>query len=310
MKALKIILAVIVVGIIGFFVWKWSGQGGPGELSDIKPPTNPYTTRIEREIDSLSKIPSNAFCKEFYQGIQYRITDYYKQGFLGKSTKDNTQWEEILSKNLYSAYAPKFAEQALYVFNGSEWKIENLTFIRSELNTLQHSTYLEGGSSVDDSFGNIRAILMKYDEIVGFISSCKGFSYSNFDIGTSFPVSDVSSKIQKSKAYLSNGLDNIYVNNCTRLKKDLLDIPQTLFFKHISYLQSKIQQNSGRYETYNYQSDYSNIIFTPLKNQIDALDNNIYGVSESTFNSNYSSLDNMLTADNRNATDYFRSHKK
>lgn len=302
MKAIKIIFAVAVIAIIGFFVWKWlvkiEGVGA------VTPPKNQFITRIESEINSLIKSPKNVFCQKFYKDIQYHITDYHKQGFLGKTESDNNQWKEILSKNLYSAYAPKFAEQTMHVFNGLEWKINDLKFIHSEVLVLQSSTYLEQSSPVATSFKNIRMILAKYDEIAGFISTCNNFSYSYYSSGDQFP--DVSDKIQKSRAYLSNNLDNSYVNNCTRLKDGLHEIPQKLFDKHISYLHTKIQKNSSRYNEYKYQSDYSNNIYTPLRNQIDALNNDIYGINDNTFNSEYSSLDNLLGSYNRQATDYFR----
>jgi hypothetical protein len=303
MKALKIILAVAVMATIGFFIWKWIIN--IEQPTDVKPPTNPYTARIEREIDSLRKVPVNTFCKQFCENIQYRITDYYKQKFLGKTDKDNERWKDILSKNLYSTYAPKFTEQAMYVFNHSDWKIADLTFIRNEVKKLQGSGYLEQNSPVASKFKDIQIILSKYDEIVGFISSCKGYSYSNYEIDGLFPIDDVSGKIQKSKTYLSNRLDNNYVNNCTRLKDGLREIPQTLYNKHISYLRLKIQKNSGRYKEYQFQKDYSNIIYTPLESQVNELDNNIYGINTDIFDGNLSDLKKLLDTDNTNAYDYF-----
>jgi hypothetical protein len=145
--------------------------------------------------------------------------------------------------------------------------------------------------------------LSKYDEIEAFVVSCSNFLYSNYDIGSSFPVNEVSSKIQTSRTYLSRGLGNRYVNNCSRLKDGLREIPENLFNKHVSYLSSKIQQNSGKYKNYKYQSDYSKEIYTPLKNQIDGLDNDIYGINSNTFDSNHDSLIRLLSEDNRKAAD-------
>ncbi|MDR2510918.1 MAG: hypothetical protein LBC89_00315, partial [Bacteroidales bacterium] len=104
MKAIKIILAIAVIALIGFFVWKWLVT--IVDPPTITPPTNQFTARITSEIDSLSKSPSNVFCPRFYTDIQFRITDYHNQKFFGKSESDNDQWKEILQKNLYSAYAP------------------------------------------------------------------------------------------------------------------------------------------------------------------------------------------------------------
>lgn len=305
MKKIKIILPIALIAVLGFFIWSWSVKvKDPKERNLAR---NQYTDRIEKEIDSLGKASINVFCRKFYDGIRYRITDYHKQGFLGKTTNDNTQWQELLSKDLYSAYAPKFAQQALHVFNGSEWRINDINFIRSEVKTLGNSTYLEQESTVDSSFKNIQTILSKYDEIAGFISTCSNYSYTNYDIGISFPIDDMSSKIQRSKTYLSNGLDNIYVNNCTRLKDGLNNVPKKLFDKHVNYISSKIRQNSEKYRNYRYQSDYSKGIFEPLRNQIEELNNDIYGVSDNTFQIGYHSLESPLSDDNTKAFEYFRS---
>jgi hypothetical protein len=300
MKAIKIILAVAVIALIGFLGWQWMVTIVNPE--PILPAENTFTKRIEQEIDSLSASPASVFCSEFYNEIQYRIDDYHKQGFLGKTDNDNNQWKDILSRNLYSAYAPKFVEQAMYVFSGSDWTIDNLNFIRSEVQTLQSSPYL-GQGAVRDSFKDIRGILEKYDEIAGFISSCNNFSYSYYELSDRFP--DVSDKVQKSRAYLSSNLDNSYVNNCTRLKEGLRKIPQTLFNTHIAYLTTKIQQNGDRYTEYTYQSDYNNDIYTPLYNQIEELSNDVYGISDEAFDSGYERLYNLLSDYNQRATDYF-----
>ncbi len=180
---------------------------------------------------------ANVFCQNFYKDIQYHIADYHKQGFLGNNESDNNQWKEILSKNLYSAYAPKFADQAMYVFNGLEWETADLNVIRNEVKILKNSSYLQQGSQVAIKFKEIDSILKKYDEIADFISLCNNFSYSPDGMSDGFP--DVSDKIQRSRAYLSNSLDNSYVNNCARLKDGLREIPKKLFDEHVNYLHKK-----------------------------------------------------------------------
>jgi len=305
MKAVKIILAIAVVAIIGFFVTKWLINIDPPK--DIDLPKNQYTERIESEIDSLKKMPENKFCQKYYNDVQYRINDYFNQGFLGKNESDNSQWQEILSKNLYSAYAPKFVEQAMYVFSRSEWKNDDLKFIRSEAKILKSSTYL-GNTGLVTSFDEINTILAKYDEINGFINACKGFAYSNYDLETTYP--DVSEKIIKSRAYITNNLDNSYVNNCTRLKDGLQSIPKILFDKHISYLTKKINDNGARVSDFIYQSDYSNTIYTPLRNQVDALNNDIYSIGDNIFGNGFNSVYNLLSGYNRDATNYYKNLNK
>jgi len=305
MKAVKIILAIAVVAIIGFFVTKWLINIDPPK--DIDLPKNQYTERIESEIDSLKKMPENKFCPKYYNDVQYRINDYFNQGFLGKNESDNSQWQEILSKNLYSAYAPKFVEQAMYVFSRSEWKNDDLKFIRSEAKILKSSTYL-GNTGLVTSFDEINTILAKYDEINGFINVCKGLACSNYDLETTYP--DVSEKIIKSRAYITNNLDNSYVNICTRLKDGLQAIPKILFDKHISYLTKKINDNGARFSDFIYQSDYSNTIYTPLRNQVDALNNDIYSIGDNIFGNGFNSVYNLLSGYNRDATNYYKNLNK
>jgi hypothetical protein len=304
MKAVKIILAIVVVAIIGFFVTKWLINIDPPK--DVDLPKNQYTERIESEIDSLKKMPENKFCQKYYNDVQYRINDYFNQGFLGENESDNSQWQEILSKNLYSAYAPKFVEQAMYVFSRSEWKNDDLKFIRSEAKILKSSTYL-GNTGLVTSFDEINTILAKHDEINGFINACKGFAYSNYDLETTYP--DVSEKIIKSRAYITNNLDNSYVNNCTRLKDGLQSIPKILFDKHISYLTKKINDNGARNDEFNSQIDFSNTIYTPLRNQVDALNDDTYGIGDYVFNNGYNSVYNLLSDFNRDATNYYKNKR-
>jgi len=297
MKALKISLAVIAVTAIAVGIYMW--------IAGINPPPPPppadnqFTKRIEQEIDSLGKLPDSKFCKDFYKEVEYHIEDYYKSGRLGKNQSENDQWKENLSKNLYSAYADKFIKQAFYVFLGSEWKSEDLQSIRSEYQTLRKSSFLKRGSPVDNKFTEIQNIFSKYDEIAGFISVCKGFSYLSSGLTDRFPVSDVQDKISRAAAYRNNRLENGYVNNCTRLHDGLREIPQALFQAHVSYLNNKITQWSGLYSNYPTFNDYNKELGQPIQSEIDALDNDIYNVVN--FDSEYKNLSDKWNADKKAA---------
>ena len=111
----------------------------------------------------------------------------------------------------------------------------------------------------------------------------------------------------KAKDYLSNNLDNSYVNNCNRLKDGLRDVPKQLFLNHVNYLKAKMTINSTAYKSYNTQPDYSNTMYTPLKSQIDSLANNIYGVDDNLLSTENSSLEKQLSDINSEATSYFLS---
>jgi hypothetical protein len=130
MKSIKIILAVIVIAVIGFFAVRSLVNIGP--TGAVVLPKNQFTTRIELEIDSLGKLSDSKFCKEFYREVDYHINDYYKGNRFSVNQSDNKQWRDNLLKNLYSAYTDKFIRQAFYVFGRDEWKVKDLQFICSE----------------------------------------------------------------------------------------------------------------------------------------------------------------------------------
>jgi hypothetical protein len=163
--------------------------------------------------------------------------------------------------------------------------------------------YFDSKDYQGNSVNEINAVLSKYREISGFISACNVFSYSCYELSCCFP--DVSDKVQKSRTYLANNLDNHYVNNCTRLKDGLRSIPQMLLDRHIAYLRIKIQKNGGKYtdKQYEYQSHYSDNIYTPLRNQIVNLSKETYGIDVKTAKD---SLFNSLDDYNNKAYEYYR----
>jgi hypothetical protein len=129
------------------------------------------------------------------------------------------------------------------------------------------------------SFTEIQSILYQYDQISSFISSCKEFSYFGTSLSDSFPVLQVQANIVKANAYLSNNLDNPYVNNCTNLRIGLKEVPQYFFNAQIRYLDNKINYCSGSYSIYNSQKAYNTGLYLPLKVEIEGLDNNLYNAA-------------------------------
>jgi|GEM_PF-1290094 len=316
-SSLKIILSFFLIAIIVFFAIKWWPKNIMDPQTTI-PPINQYIKRIKVEIDSLKKQPANVLCRNCDTNIKYRINDYYVKGFLGisyspngkeiKNSSNNDQWREILLKDLFSAYAPKFVEQAMHVFNGTEWEINDLHFIQYEVNILSSSSYLDQRGPVENSFRAIDTIISKYYEISKFISQCYGFSYSNNDLYSNFP--DVSEKIERSRAYLANYIFIHYISKCSKLKNGLKDAPKILFDKHISYLQRKINDNGGRYKEFKIQPDFNNRIHDPLQREINSLNNTLYRIEEIDFYNGRRGLNTLLEKYNREATDYFLNINK
>src|SRR5690554_2248911 len=284
MKAIKIGLAIVVIGAIAFFVIK--SLGSTNELEEIPPSKNAFVERIKNEIGSIKTHPNSEFNKSIYTDIKYLIDDHYKPhppqhpyGRLGETQGENDQRKDILSRDLYSAYANKFLEQAFYVFNNTSWKSKDLAFIRREYKALQDSPYLESGNALNTKFEDIKRIFNKYDEINRFISSCNKFSYpTNPALKDTFPIDDVRSKLNQVTTYRNTRLGNSYLNNCERLHIALNAIPQNLYDKHFKYLDNKIDAWSGMFEAYNSQKTYTDNVYTPFKNEIELLDNTLYQI--------------------------------
>jgi hypothetical protein len=303
MKKLKISLSVFVVAAIAFFVIR--SFITTDKVGEIQQTGNPFVDKIQQEIKALQTKPENKFCKEYYNEISYHIEDYHKNNRLDKNKFENNQWKETLSKQLYAAYTDKFIKQTYYVFNHSVWASSDLGFIRSEYQTLQNSPMLERNSPIDKKFNEIKLIIRKYDEITGYISNCRAFSFSQTGLEISFPHADVRNKISAANSFINNQLGNSYVNNCTRLKNELREIPQVLFRAHVRYLDNLINYWSNSFKNYNTQRAYVSDLYTPLRKKIDELDNDIYNVS--VLSNEYSRLKNRWESDGKNAYDYFNS---
>lgn len=304
MKALKISLSVIVAAAISFFVIR-SLVKTP-DIVDIPPTDNPFVNKIQLEIKELKAKSENSFCNQYYNTVAYHIDDYYKNNRLGQNKLKNNQWKEILTKQLYASYTDKFIKQAYYVFNHSSWTSNDLSFILNEYQLLQKDPLLERNSPIDQKFNEIKLIFIKYDEIEGFISSCKGFSFSDTRLNNPFPIQNVRTKIDAANFYRNNGLGNSYVNNCSRLHDELKGIPQILFRNHVRYLDNLINSWSNQFKDYNTQSAYVSGIYTPISNKIDELDYDIYKVSE--FNQEYKRLKTKWESDGTRAYNHFNQN--
>jgi hypothetical protein len=298
MKAIKISLAVIVLATIAFFAIKGI-SGNTGNIGTTETPKNQFVLKIEEEVAQVSDLSDDKFSKDYYKEVMYHIEDYYKSERFGNTSSENDQWKENLTKNLYVAYSNKFTKQAYHVFKGSVWDFEKLKFIRSESQELRNSTLLERGSEVDKQLSEIQDVIKRYDVVVSFISANKSFSFSNNSLSAKFPISEAQDKISQYREYKRTNLGNTYLNNCQRLHDQLDKIPQIYFNAHVRYLNNKISSWEDMYSNYNSHADYFNNLYTPLKNEINVLSSNIYGVSD--HERKYRRLINKWDLDNRRA---------
>ncbi len=306
MKALKISLALIVIATIAFFVIR--SIVPIDNAIEPQASKNSFVDTIVNGINSIKLKPDSSFCKDYYDVLAYSIDDFHKSGRLGKSTLDNDQWKENLSKQLYAAYAAKFIDQAFYIFNSSNWAINDLNFIRSEYKKLQNSPMLERDSPIDKRFYEIEAIFNKYDEITNFISSCNIFTYTETALDSQFPLENVRVKIFNAISHRNNHLGNNYLNKCTRLHDGLFEINQVLFNAHCAYLDKKINYWSGTYRDYASQRLYNDNVWRFLNVEIDSLDNTIYNVSG--FSDRHDSLKHKWETEGTYAYDFFNSNHK
>ena len=97
------------------------------------------------------------------------------------------------------------------------------------------------------------------------------------------------------------------MNNCTRLKDGLREVPRKLFDKHVSYLTQKINLYANQFRSYGTQAEYNTNVYSPLRSQINGIDYKVYGLGESFVDSKQEELFNLLGKYNRDATDYFLS---
>ena len=302
-KVIILVAVVTVAAAVAVVMWITSLDKAKG----IPLPKNQFTAKIEQEIEQLKAKPDSKFCKDFYKEVAFHINEFYKPlppkypfGRFGKTQSETDQWKENLESNLYSAYTQKFIMQVKTVFRGSEWKQEDLKFIQTEKNELKKSKLLGLDSPVDKDFTTIQTALNKYNEIVSFISSCKGYSCSKTGVLDHFPIAEVRSKIQRAASLRSNHLENEYLNNCIRLHDGLKEIPSMLFNAHVRYLDRKIDYWSNMWCNYISHRDYSNNLNIPVKNEINDLSNsNIY--SGINVDGECSRLFNKWSTDNQKA---------
>lgn len=299
MKIIKISLTIAVVGILSYFLLK--SMGDIPEIDKVPPSNNTFIVRIENEISNLSALPDNKFCKDKYDEVKYYIDDYYKDKLLGKNKFENDQWKEILSKKLYSVYTAKFIKQTYNIFNKTEWKINDLSFIRKECNTLRKSKFLEKGTPDDQSFSKIQQILSKYDEINSFIATSKYISFSDYKLTADFPFSNLKVKIARMDTYKRNKLDNNYVNNCARLHTELTTNKNRLIDSYLTYLDTKIYKWTGKYKQFQLTSfnEYQSIIYNPLKKELEDFKINCNNYTYD--NTRYNTISNRLNSDRKEA---------
>ena len=310
MKYFKIILAIIAVLGLGFAVWYFSTR--TTKIQVAQESTNQFVRRVKYEIRGLASKPNDRFCRGVYMLIQYHIDDYASICRLGDNLSDslgNSAQRRFLSKELFSAYAEKFADQANYVFTRNVWSLDDRIFINTEVDRLRRigrsEDFLESGSPIDSSFTAIKAILRRYNDELSYISKANSFTFGNTDLTAHFPLTDVSNLISESRVHL-DGLG--IVKNSDAVREGLQKIPQNLCNTHERYLRRKLSEWSGMYRYSTSLADYQRNLYNILKDDIQALGSSIYtsnGVSNAT--SKRDDLMGLLENDHFAAKQYWKN---
>ena len=310
MKYFKIILAIIGVLGLGFAVWYFSTRTTKIQVAQVS--TNQFVRRVKYEIRSLASKPNDRFCRGVYKLIQYHIDDYASICRLVDNLSDslgNSAQRRFLSKELFSAYAEKFADQANYVFTHNEWSQDDRHFINTEVDRLRRigrsEDFLESGSPIDSLFTVIKNILGRYNSELDYINTANNFTFNNTDLTAHFPMSNVTAAINDSKSHLNNlGI----VRNSNKVREGLEKIPANLCDKHYRYLRRKVNEWSGMYRYSTSLADYERNLYEILKDDIQGLNASVYttnGVSDVSSKSN--DLMGLLNNDHFAAKQYWNN---
>jgi len=298
MNKLKVVLVLSVIFILVGLSFYWVANiSDPTSIKSAAPP--PLVPNIENEIQQLANLSNDRFCKSEYEKIQFHIQEYHNLGKLGKTATENNEWKNNLEVLLFAAYTDKFIKQADFIFIGSKWDISDLKFIQSETVRLSTSAFYVEDSQRALELTKIQFVLNKYNEISGFIAQCRNFKFTTNDLGVTFPITEVIRMINQAKALRQTQLQNPKVNNCVRLHQELKDIHRIFFLAHINYLKNKIDHWSGKYITYESQRKYNEDLYKPIMAELEAINNNIYGVSN--FDSEHEALVKLWKSDGVNA---------
>lgn len=270
MKAIKISLTILVVGLIGYFVYQSiENKGGPSDRGDVALPENVYTQRINREIDSLKTFSDTIFAKHYYSDVLNRIDLFHKSEKLNKDNAEfNDKHKEQLSKSLLSAYIKQFNKYAIYQFNQDGWSSAELSLNRNEINAIKRSPILSEGNEVETELKTPIEVIEKYDEINSFISTTYSVSGNINDINNGISLNDVKSKVHKARQYLSNDLDNKYVNKNTDLKHRLNQVPNNILSAQLSFFNKKVDKHGPTYKDFPNSKAFTDKVYKPISKQL------------------------------------------
>lgn len=305
-KSIKIALAIVAMGVVGFLACKFIGE----KMDDVveKPSFDPttFTKKLDVRIDSLKNMPEYSFCRDLYDLTMHDITFYDSQNVLDPEDRSNDSVVAVYyKKTLLVAYCNKFCAQTKFVFEKTNWKKENIDFIRKETDNIINTEYMTSGTCYN-KLAEIKSVLKERDNIMNFIKKC-GYPETSGDVGVHYDQDNDSRLISKAKNYLDgNGLNHKEILNDSKIKKGLETVNVVTCYRHFNYLKRKVEFWSKKYSEFDRQLDYSNIIYTPLAAQVNAVDNVIYHIDQDDFYQKYNEIKRNLDTNNDKAYYYYQ----
>ena len=190
------------------------------------------------------------------------------------------------------------------VINGTEWKPDDLALIRNEISNLAKLNAFDMYSLISNEVWKIKSQVNDYYEVQYFIGKCKSYSFPNqTDIINLINVPDFFGREYNgvfTKAVTSP------LTNCPYLLNDLESAQLSLFSKHNFALEMKINRLAG-YSNYvcGYShTEWTDLIYNPLTEEIDFLSNNTYELPYSIVEPQIQNLYGLLSKLNNNAFEY------
>ena len=313
MKSIKIILTIIVLGVIGFFVFTWT-IGSLENTAHTEVPTeatNQFVSKIEKDIESLRTASINSFSKNFYKDIQAELDGFHNDGYLEVDPIQNNILYKSLSKNLFSTYVPKFVNETYRKFEGSRWSNSDLSFIENEIIEIKQNRFFDAEkSSFIPKFNEIGSLISKYREIASFINSSKSYpTHLSYTVESKFPVDGAKKIVGKSLQYINVVSESRYIRNIKWLQESLEELPHEIYNKHLYFLEKQIKAYRRGYVALNSQAEFSRELYQPLLTGIrEFVKYEI--VSSSKYKSDYARLLKMLNEVNDEARIYFRDRER
>ena len=184
------------------------------------------------------------------------------------------------------------------VFGDQTWKNTDLNFIRSDVEKLMVSEFLDTTSQMNKDLANIKKCIKDYDKIKKF-TSLRGFTNTHnrdnqYRLSYKFPFESLKSEISKVNYFKMLVNDSECLKNNQKLISRLNRIERRGIIIYEDYVESKIAAHQQSYREMSPENSldlYRTEIYVPLKSVIDNFKNDC---SDNDYNYNEERIKNVL----------------